>query len=1130
MPNRPIIEKLPFASSHIADIFGQRAYTLGLEYQTAGACQLVVVDLPAKSIRGAVKGAHDQAYQARVVLNERGFIVGATCTCPVGSYCKHCVALVLEAGSIHGFTEEYAQENALPSSVTHWMEQLKGSMSEQAKAAQQKSTAGVAKAPSLADHSVIYIIDKAKFGQIPSLELTPHLVTRPNSAGFQKVMISTFAAISKADGGNFEDHEIAEFALKSFGSNYLGDVLSGDRKLVSSLIEKIVATGRAHFRNGSNPPLAKGPHRDGRVKWIFRKDRSQIPVIVGERDSIIPLLSAFPLYVDTYMWQIGMLDLPIDTETTARLLSAPPVMPGYAERVHEQLLQLHLPSEVELPCSMLDEKIVKPAPSPSLTFHSINPIGNEALLYWRRGFDASKSINVIDLKLDYEGKSFDLRDRNYEFREAVGDTVMIYKRDPLAEKKILQRLVEYGLDPLPVQSDPTKIRLVMKDDSDFAWLQFVRQKLPALQELNWRVEIEESFTYRVIETDEALDFQISEQSAWWFVLDLGVLIDGQRVSLFPILVSALKRAGHNLADEDIDHLNINGAFYAPLPGGQMIALPFDRVKSILKVVREIFSLEEWTEGQQSLQVSPVALSRLATSNIVNFPKGRVQDIAKKLKAEGGFHPIDTPKNFTAELRSYQKEGLGWLSFLSEIQAGGILADDMGLGKTVQGLAHILSQKERGLLNGPALVVCPTSVAPNWLREAATFAPTLKVLAITSSDRTNKYSQVHDHDLVVTTYPLLTRDELEFCNIQWSIAILDESQYIKNPNTMAAKAAFKLSAFSKFCFSGTPIENKLDELWSQFNFLMPGMLGERKKFWKYYGKPIQRDHSPERLLSLRTRLRPFMLRRTKSEVESELPEKTVMIKQVHLTGAQRDLYEAVRLAMHVRVRNEIRDKGFEKSYLYLLAALTKLRQVCCDPRLVKLEMAREVEESAKLSTLMEMVVELLEEGRKIIIFSQFTGMLDLIADELDFEKISYVQLRGSTKDRATPVESFQNGDVPVFLISLKAGGTGLNLTAADTVIHYDPWWNPASEDQATDRAHRIGQTKPVFVYKLITAGTIEERLLELQNRKKVIADDMFDEKGQDSLNLSPIELEMLLQPVEIVAPPPSRRHRRRPPRN
>lgn len=1128
MPNRPIVEKLPFASSHIADIFGQRAYGLGLEYQTAGACQLVVVDLKAKSMRGAVKGTRDQAYKVRVVMNERGFIVDASCTCPVSSYCKHCVALVLEAGSIHGFSEDFEQENALPSSVTHWMEQLKGSMSEQAKTAQQKNTSGVAKAPSLADHSVIYIVDKAKFGQIPSLELTPHLVSRANSAGYQKVIISTFAAISKADGGNEQDREIAEFALKSFGSNYLGDVLSVDRRLVNTLIEKIVATGRAHFRNGSNPPLMKGPHRDGRVKWIFRKDRSQIPVIVGERDSIIPLLSAFPLYVDTYMWQIGMLDLPIDTETAARILSAPPVMPGYAERVHEELTHLQLPPEVELPCPMLNEVVVKKAPTPSLTFHAINPIGNEALLYWRRGFDASKSINVIDLQLDYEGRSFDLRDRNYEFREAVGDTVMIYKRDPLAEKKILQRLVEFGLDPLPVQADPTRIRLVMKEDSDFAWLQFVRQKLPALQELNWQVEIDESFTYRVIEADEALDFQIAESSAWWFVLDLGVLVDGQRVSLFPILVSALKRAGHNLADEDIDHLNINGAFYAPLPGGQMIALPFERVKSILKVVREIFSLEEWTEGQELLSVSATALNRLAKSNIVTFPNSRVKEIADKLRVDGGIKPVDTPAGFTAELRDYQKEGLGWLSFLSEINAGGILADDMGLGKTVQGLAHILSQKERGLLRAPALVVCPTSVAPNWLREAAIFAPTLKVLAITSADRTSKYSQVSNYDLVVTTYPLLTRDEIEFCNIQWSIAILDESQYIKNPKTLAAKAAFKLSAMSRFCFSGTPIENKLDELWSQFNFLMPGLLKERKSFWQFYGKPIQRDRSAERLLLLKTRLRPFLLRRTKAEVESELPEKTVIIKQVHLTGGQRDLYEAVRLAMHTRVRNEIRDKGFEKSYLYLLAALTKLRQTCCDPRLVKLEMARAVTESAKLSTLMEMVLELLEEGRKIIIFSQFTSMLDLIADELDFEQIEYEQLRGSTKDRATPVERFQQGNVPVFLISLKAGGTGLNLTAADTVIHYDPWWNPASEEQATDRAHRIGQTKPVFVYKLITAGTIEERLLDLQNRKKVVADRIFTENAKDTFDLTPEEIEMLLEPVEIPPVAPRRRTRLRRP--
>jgi SNF2 family DNA or RNA helicase len=313
-------------------------------------------------------------------------------------------------------------------------------------------------------------------------------------------------------------------------------------------------------------------------------------------------------------------------------------------------------------------------------------------------------------------------------------------------------------------------------------------------------------------------------------------------------------------------------------------------------------------------------------------------------------------------------------------------------------------------------------------------------------------------------------------------------------------------------TGTPIENHVGELWSQFRFLLPGMLGNLTAFNKFVRRPIEKKGNIELKQTLAKRIKPFVLRRTKAEVAAELPEKTTIVRSVDLQGRQRDLYETVRIACSKQVRDEIERKGFKMSQIMILDALLKLRQACCDPQLVKLDQAKKVKESAKLDVLMEMLTEITDEGRKVIVFSQFTSMLDIIAEQLSQTAIRFVQLRGDTRDRATPVNEFQQGDASVFLISLKAGGTGLNLTAADTVIHYDPWWNPAVEDQATDRAHRIGQDKAVFVYKLIAQGTIEQRMVELQERKRALASGIIDAQAGGSAGFTEEDLALLLEPI------------------
>jgi SNF2 family DNA or RNA helicase len=388
---------------------------------------------------------------------------------------------------------------------------------------------------------------------------------------------------------------------------------------------------------------------------------------------------------------------------------------------------------------------------------------------------------------------------------------------------------------------------------------------------------------------------------------------------------------------------------------------------------------------------------------------------------------------------------------------------------------------------------------------------LKVLNLSGPNRYLHFADIPNFDLVVSSYALLVRDIEYLKGIHWHVVVLDEAQAIKNPDTSVASQASVLKANQKLCFTGTPIENHLGELWSQFNFLMPGMLGDYKTFNRLFRTPIEKNGDIKRRQLLSSWVKPFILRRTKVEVAPELPSKTTIIKSVELTGQQRDLYETMRLSMHTRVQEEVSAKGFKQSQIVIFDALLKLRQVCCDPRLVKSPIAASVNESAKLSECSEMVQELVEEGRRILIFSQFTSMLDLIEKELVNLQIPFVTIRGDTLDRRTPVQEFQDKKVSVFLLSLKAGGTGLNLTAADTVIHYDPWWNPAVEDQATDRAYRIGQDKPVFVFKLIASGTVEERMIELQERKRTIARGLLEDGTDSSLPISEQDLAVLFGP-------------------
>ncbi len=1031
-------------------------------------------------VKAKVYGSRKTPYDVNLRRMKSGEIF-ADCTCPVAFRCKHMAAVGLNTLELLREQSKMVIESepALSIEENRWLDSL--SSDAATKPLRSISSAfiytltKVAYDP-LSIHVGLYTVRLKKGGEPSSSSPTCHHLDD---------LLRRFPERLR-DILTEDDWEILGllWQRKSRASMY-----------VLSVLKKIVETKRCYWGMSFLQPLVWEEEKEGNFEWEYNSNGTQTIRLKGFEPGTEPfLMEVGGFYVHPGKGICGPLKLPCESATARKLLKGPVVHEGNLPVIQKKLAAL----EQKIP--ILEKTFIaipKSAPKP---------------LFWvgvERDWNHDEHM-IGRLSFQY-GDHLVPFDQNITKKIDISKSGVIYRieRDLAAEVNAIKSLLSFGWRVLDNRLHYSRADDLASDALDF-WTLFV----PVMKSEGWTFEFDPKFPIQGISESEDWYAEVSEHQENWFDLELGSVIDGKRVNLVPVLhkfLLGLEDQGFSF--DKLTPEQLKEKVPLSIGNGELLMMPISRLRIMFDTFLGLLNRDEDSEKIRLSKWEVSGLDHLEGLGKLEWQTpASYQKLQERLKAFGKIELIEAPKALKCDLRPYQLEGVSWLQFLRTCDLGGVLADDMGLGKTVQTLAHILIEKASGRMESPVLVVAPTTLMGNWFMETERFAPQLKVLILQGNERKKGFDRIGEYDLILTTYPLLARDREIFLKHKFHLLILDEAQNVKNAKTQAHKVIREIRANHRLCLTGTPMENHLGELWSLFHVLLPGFLGDEKQFQKLFRKPIEKEGSLERKKVLQKRISPFMLRRTKQQVILELPPKTEILTPIELTQKQRDLYEAVRLTMMQKVLLQVEEKGLARSRIVLLDALLKLRQICCDPRLLKAAKDVTIEDSAKLVYLRTIIPQMISEKRQILLFSQFTSMLALIEKELYLLNIPYTMITGDTQNRIEPVQKFQAGIVPLMLISLKAGGTGLNLTAADTVIHYDPWWNPATENQATDRAHRMGQTKPVFVYKLITSGSVEEKILSLQRKKKELAAGLFDESNTAPLEMNLEDLQSLFEPL------------------
>jgi len=1040
----------------IAKLFSATQIQKAQNYLIQGRVLEVTASSDNHDIEAYVQGSAAEPYRQEITLvnvNHK-IVMSSHCTCPVRTNCKHVAAAILALVDKKPVEEQR---------INQWLRQLD----------EQKTVAEFEDDEDEEKDRIIYVLSCDPHGIV--VEFKRSKVNKKGQYNKGGKLALTDIRYSMPWWIDPEDKQIISLLLSS---NNLGSKIYLEGEISFLALTKMLAA-EVCFWEENRTPLTWAKAIEPEFIWCeLDKKHTQMKMRMPGLDSWEFIATEPPLYVELDYLRLGKIATDLSAKKLSLLQHMPPVPLAQVDAISHKMLQHFSPRTVPVPSEIDFCEITDPLKT-HLTFtreffagsQILQPVIRVDHCYGEITFNASTKPERISLVKKNQVQ--------YQVHRQVDQ-----------ELSVLQSLAEFGL--VTLESDQVLassqqayyVSVGLLPASIFEWSELTENGLDGLRDLGIEIHFDDDFDLKI--TDAQLDVDlVDDDESGWFSLSLSADIDGQNVPLLALVARWLQQNGEPADDDEL---------ILPGPNGGFIKIKAKTIKPLISIIQELFH-------RHSGDVIAIPRNRahilndLSASDVRLLNGERVRNLATKLTEFKGVIPIALPDGLNTTLRDYQKQGYDWLCFLKEYQLGGILADDMGLGKTIQTLAFLLKVKQEAAANRTSLIVCPTSLVGNWLKEANKFAPSLNVVVIHGNKRQQLLDHISEFDVVITTYPLMLRDESIYSEYVFEHIILDEAQQIKNAQAKVSQVIKTLKGRFRLCLSGTPLENHLGELKSLMDFCLPGLLGQHSYFNKEFRGPIEKQADVDRTVLLSKRIAPFMLRRTKKEVMSELPEKTVIIQTLELEKDQRNLYESIRLVMEKKLRELFAKKGVSSSHIEFLDALLKLRQACCDPRLVKLEQAQQVKDNAKLTWLIQNVPDMIEDGRKILIFSQFTGMLALIEDELKRLSVSYSKLTGQTRDRQPQIDAFQEGENSVFLISLKAGGTGLNLTAADTVIHFDPWWNPAAERQATDRAHRIGQLNPVFVYKLIAQGTVEEKIQEMQQHKQGLADSILSGGAQ-----------------------------------
>ncbi|WP_419737615.1 SNF2-related protein [Ruegeria sp.] len=880
----------------------------------------------------------------------------------------------------------------------------------------------------------------------------------------------------------------------SYGSyTDIPEVLRRPPAVGADLIARICKTERCFASNDTRCKLVWSEEsRPADLEWKVQASGTQrLGFVAGE----VLRVGSDTIWIDPDSGKAGCFSGVVSPEIVRLVQQSPDLdpddLPAIIEALPERLGALPLPKPVPV-------KKVMRAPENRIAKLKLDVAKTRPQRWYR---EPALSLPTLSLQFEYDGHDVDFGDLTAP-QFVNGTEVVTLERDSAWEECCHQRLEDAGAI-LPFEGDFTPGDKMLDADLVFPEapsrdaMRFTFDILPQLRSEGWQITENPKWPYRLSGAEAQLSVSTQAEAGEafqghdWFSFGFQARIGDKNLDVAPMIAAFLEQIADSYDPQALPDLDTFTRdlgcrpVYIDLGKEGYVAVSLAPIASVLHLFLR-HAAERRHLHPTDAPLAAAVQDALNGSDVRFADNAGILPLAKALQALTAQDNFIPPEGLKAELRPYQAFGADWMGRITEAGFGGVLADDMGLGKTLQTLTTLQAHRGRR----PSLLVAPTSLLHNWQSQAAQFTPELRLLTLHGLKRRELTGQIPDADLVLTTYPLLSRDQDILSAQKWDLIIVDEAQMLKNPASKMAKSLRLLSGSGRLALTGTPVENSLQDLWTLFDWVVPGLLGNRKTFVSLFRTPIEKHADAQAQARLNRRIQPFLLRRTKEEVASELPPRTEITHYIDLPKSQQALYETVRALMDAKVRDAVQARGLNGAQITILDALLKLRQVCCDPGLVKSEAARSVADSAKRARLLELLIETTAEDRRVLVFSQFTTMLDMIATDLDELGIPYVMLTGQTKDRAGVLDAFQSGAAPVFLLSLKAGGVGLTLTEADTVFLYDPWWNPAVERQAMDRAHRIGQDKPVFVHRLVAKGTVEEKILALQAKKQALADALL----------------------------------------